>query len=222
MTYVQMNSGDPTQTQEAINKAKRISEGKGFVGWLTKLFMGKNFTNQMQHGLNTAQQAIDNAQMQQQLMQYGTSATAQVLSLQDTGSFVNMQPVVIVRLRVMTPYRTTYDQAIQTPLSQVNMPRPGDIVNIKYNPSNPSQIVILGVAQPGQPQQGQWAQQPGQPQQGQWAQQPGQPQQGQWAQQPGQPQQGQWAQQPGQPQQGQWGPPGAQGGYGPPQGQGNY
>ena len=168
MTYVQMNSGDPTQTQEAINKAKRISEGKGFVGWLTKLFMGKNFTNQMQHGLNTAQQAIDNAQMQQQLMQYGTSATAQVLSLQDTGSFVNMQPVVIVRLRVMTPYRTTYDQAIQTPLSQVNMPRPGDIVNIKYNPSNPSQIVILGVAQPGQPQQGQWAQQPGPPQQGQW------------------------------------------------------
>src|SRR5688572_1926766 len=75
MTYVQMNAGDPAQAQEGLNKAKKISEGKGFVGWLTKLFMGKNFTDQMQRGVNTAQQAIDNSQMQQQLMQYGTPAT---------------------------------------------------------------------------------------------------------------------------------------------------
>jgi hypothetical protein len=153
-----MNPYNPNNNPQNLQNAQQGLEranavvNKGFMGWLTRLFMGKRFTNTMNATIGGAQQTLGNIQQQQQLMAMGVPATAVVLAMQETGQYINMQPVVIVHLRVSVPNYGPYDTEVQTMLSPVNMPRVNDTVNIKYNPQNGKEVVILGIAQSAPPQ----------------------------------------------------------------------
>ena len=115
----------------------------GITGGLTKAFMGKDFVNDMNSAMNQGQAALDGLQQQQWLAQNGLEATAEVVMVQDTGSTVNMNPVVVIQMKVTPAAGAPFDLTTQTMVSRIAVPRAGDKIKIKYNPANPQQVAVL-------------------------------------------------------------------------------
>jgi hypothetical protein len=128
--------------QKALDNAKK-SLNTGFSGGLTKAFMGKDFVDKMNTTMDKGQAALDGVQQQQWLAQNGADATASVISVQDTGATVNMNPVVQLQLKMTTAAGVPFDLTTQTMVSRIAVPRPGDTIKIKYNPANPQQILVV-------------------------------------------------------------------------------
>jgi hypothetical protein len=130
---------DPKKALE--DASKKINTG--LTGGLTKAFMGKDFVDQANYGIAMGNQALDAQAMAQNLAVNGADATAQVLSITDTGATVNMNPVVVLVVKVTPANGVEYQTAAQVTVPRLSIPRPGDQIKIKYNPAIPSQIVIV-------------------------------------------------------------------------------
>jgi hypothetical protein len=128
--------------KEALDDASKVLN-KGLMGGLTKAFMGKDFVDQANAGIEMANQTLDGAALAQQLMQTGADAEAEVLGIQDTGATVNMNPVVVLTLKVKPAKGEEFQTAGQMMVSRLAVPRVGDMVKIKYNPENLTQFVIV-------------------------------------------------------------------------------
>jgi hypothetical protein len=139
MNFGNKKDQDP---QKALDNAKKTLNS-GITGGLTKAFMGKDFVNQMNSAMDQGQAAMDGVKQQQWLMQNGVDAAAEVVSVQDTGATVNMNPVVVLQLKVTPAAGAAFDVTTQTMVSRIAVPRAGDKVKIKYNPANPQQIAIV-------------------------------------------------------------------------------
>lgn len=116
---------------------------KGLSGFMAKTFMGKDFVNQANQGLDMAKQYTDYDGKRAQLMQTGMGGTAEVLTIADTGALVNFNPVVRMKLRVQPQYGMTFETEIETAVSKIAVPRVGDKVNVKYNPANQQELIIV-------------------------------------------------------------------------------
>jgi hypothetical protein len=98
----------------------------------------------MNSAMDKGQAAIDMQQQGQWLAQSGLEASAEVLSIQDTGTLINMNPVVILKLKVMPMIGgVEFETTGQSMVSKIAIPRVGDKIKIKYNPADPSQIVVM-------------------------------------------------------------------------------
>jgi len=128
--------------QKALDNAKK-SMNSGITGGLTKAFMGKDFVNDMNGAMNQGQAALDGLQQQQWLAQNGLDASAEVVMVQDTGATVNMNPVVMLQMKVTPVAGVPFDVTTQTMVSRIAVPRAGDKIKIKYNPANPQQVAVL-------------------------------------------------------------------------------
>jgi len=128
--------------QKALDIAKK-SLNSGLTGGLTKTFMGKDFVDKMNTTMDKGQAALDGVQQQQWLAQNGADASAVVVSVTDTGATVNMNPVVVLQLKVTTAAGVPFDLTTQTMVSRIAVPRAGDAIKIKYNPANPQQILVV-------------------------------------------------------------------------------
>jgi len=128
--------------KEALDDASKVLN-KGLMGGLTKAFMGKDFVEQANDAIGMANQTLDSTAIAQQLAETGADATAEVLSIQDTGATVNMNPVVVLTLKVKPAKGEEFQTAAQLMVSRIAVPRAGDKIKIKYNPENPSQIAIV-------------------------------------------------------------------------------
>jgi hypothetical protein len=128
--------------QKALDNAKKTMNS-GLTGGLTKAFMGKDFVNDMNSAMDKGQAALDMQKSGQWIAQAGMDATAQVVSIQDTGSLINMNPVVILQLKVQPAMGAAFETTAQTMVSKIAIPRVGDTIKIKYNPANPSQIAVV-------------------------------------------------------------------------------
>jgi len=128
--------------QKALDNAKKTMNS-GITGGLTKAFMGKDFVNDMNSAMNQGQAALDGLQQQQWLAQNGLDATADVMMVQDTGATVNMNPVVLIQMKVTPVAGAPFDVTTQTMVSRIAVPRAGDKVKIKYNPANPQQVALV-------------------------------------------------------------------------------
>ncbi len=116
---------------------------KGLMGGLTKAFMGKDFVDKANAGIDMGKQAIEGMEIGQNLMQNGADATAEVLSITDTGATVNMNPVVVLVMKVTPSAGAEFQTAAQVVAPRIAVPRVGDKIKIKYNPTNPSQVIIV-------------------------------------------------------------------------------
>ena len=105
--------------------------------------MGKDFVNDMNANIDMGQAAMDGVKQQQWLAQNGADASADVVLVQDTGTTVNMNPVVLLQMKVTPAAGIPFDVTTQTMVSRIAVPRAGDKVKIKYNPANPQQVAIL-------------------------------------------------------------------------------
>ncbi len=126
--------------KKAIEKADKVLN-KGLMGGITKAFMGKDFVDKANAGLNMANQVLDGQALAAQLAQTGADAEAEVVSIQDTGATVNMNPVAVIVLKVKPAQGEEFQTAGQMMISRLAVPRAGDKIKIKYNPQNPSQFM---------------------------------------------------------------------------------
>lgn len=80
----------------------------------------------------------------QQLLMTGLPGTAQVIQLNDGGMRVNDNPMVNMVLQVTSQQHGTYQATVQSiiPLIKLAQVQPGQIVNVKIDPSNPQNVAI--------------------------------------------------------------------------------
>lgn len=128
--------------QKALDNAKKTMNS-GITGGLTKAFMGKDFVNDMNSAMNQGQTALDGLKQQQWLAQNGLDASAEVVMVTDTGATVNMNPVVVIQMKVSPAAGAPFDLTTQTMVARIAVPRAGDKIKIKYNPANPQQVAVL-------------------------------------------------------------------------------
>ncbi len=128
--------------QEALDDGRK-SINSGITGGLTKAFMGQEFVDKMNNAMDQGQAAIDMQASGQWLAQSGIPGTAEVVSIEDTGKLVNFNPIVKLKLKVQTTMGTSFETTGESMVSKIAIPRKGDTVNIKYNPADPSQFVVM-------------------------------------------------------------------------------
>jgi hypothetical protein len=128
--------------QKALDNAKKTMN-TGLTGGLTKAFMGKDFVDDMNNAMNKGQAALDMQKSGQWLAQGGMPATAVVESIEDTGQLVNMNPIVKLSLKVTPQMGVPFETTGTSMVSKIAIPRKGETVNIKYNPADPTQFVVV-------------------------------------------------------------------------------
>jgi hypothetical protein len=134
--------GKKKDPKEALEDADNALN-KGVSGFMAKTFMGKDFVNQANQSIDMAKKYTDANGTQAQLAQTGLPATAEVLGIADTGAMINYNPVVKLKLKVTPQYGVAYDTEIETAVSKIAVPRVGDKINVKYNPANQNEMVIV-------------------------------------------------------------------------------
>jgi hypothetical protein len=128
--------------QKALDDAKKTLN-TGLTGGIAKAFMGKDFMNNVNSAMDQGQAALDDVKMQQWLAENGADGTAEVISVTDTGATVNMNPVVMIQMKVTPATGAPFDVVTQTMVSRIAVPRTGDKIKIKFNKDNPQQVLVL-------------------------------------------------------------------------------
>lgn len=128
--------------EKALDYAdKKIN--KGVTGFVTKAFMGKDFVNDMNKAMDAGRDAIEMQKAYQNPDMNGLPATAEVVSIQDTGELINYNPVVIMQLKVTPQFEPPFETTVRTIVSKIAVPRVGDTINIKYAPADKTKISIV-------------------------------------------------------------------------------
>ncbi|BCL29757.1 hypothetical protein ACFFS2_26655 [Streptomyces aurantiacus] len=118
----------------------QVAGGKGFYGRTTRAFMGSENFAQVQQSIGAYKSG---GQVQQLLAAGASTVPAVVVSVGDTGKLVNFDPVVNL---VVRPTGATGDQVtLQTLVSKLQIPRPGDQVLLLADPANPGGYLYAGV-----------------------------------------------------------------------------
>lgn len=130
--------------QEALDEGRK-SLNKGITGGLTKAFMGQEFVDKMNDAMDKGQSAIDMQKSGNMLAMTGVEGSAVVVAIEDTGTLINMNPVVKLTLKVTpsVPGMPPFDTVGQTAVSKIAIPRKGETIKIKYNVANPAEFIVL-------------------------------------------------------------------------------
>ncbi len=74
------------------------------------------------------------------------AAAAKILNITDTGSRLNYNPIVRLRVEVSPDIGAPFQAEVKTVVSVVDLPafQPGAVVRAKYKPNRPSSLVIIG------------------------------------------------------------------------------
>ena len=128
--------------QKALDQARNVVN-KGLMGGLTKAFMGQGFVDKMNSAMDQGQSALDGVNQMNWVAQYGMPATAEVMSVMDTGATINMNPVVELKLMVTPSAGPAFETTARTMVSRIAVPRKGDQINLKYNPADATQIFVM-------------------------------------------------------------------------------
>jgi hypothetical protein len=128
---------------EALQDGRKALNS-GISGGLTKAFLGQEFVDKMNSTMDKGQAAIDMQKSGNMLAMTGMEASANVVSIEDTGTEINGNPVVKLSLKVTpTMGMPAFDTAGQIMVSKIAIPRKGDTIKIKYNPMNTAEFVVM-------------------------------------------------------------------------------
>ncbi len=130
--------------EEALNDGRK-SINSGITGGLTKAFMGQEFVDKMNDAMDKGQAAIDMQKNGNMLAMTGVEGSAEVVAIEDTGTLINMNPVVKLTLKVtpLVPGLPAFDTVGTVSVSKIAIPRKGDSIKIKYNVANPAEFIVL-------------------------------------------------------------------------------
>jgi len=73
----------------------------------------------------------------------GEPAAAVVLAISDTGITINDNPKVRLKLKVYPKDSEPFEATVSQVVSRVTIPRVGDRVYVKFDPNNPSDVILL-------------------------------------------------------------------------------
>lgn len=126
--------------ERAIEIANKVASGKGFYGRTTRAFVGAEDFAKLQQSVGAMNAGID----AQRLLAMGVpTISAVVVSIRDTGKLVNFDPVVDLVLDLSgSEERLT----LQTIVSKLQIPRPGDRVLLVNDPQSPGAYLYAGTA----------------------------------------------------------------------------
>jgi len=127
--------GDPGRVKDIAaiwDEAHPVAENREYVTYTGK-YKGAPITC-TSTGIGGASTAI----AMEQLAKTGVDAATEVVSIQVTGETVNMNPVVVLGLKVKPQKGDEFQTAGQVMVSRLSVPRIGDKINIKYNKDNPA------------------------------------------------------------------------------------
>lgn len=136
------NKKQEEDPQKALDNARDVVN-KGLMGGITKAFMGQGFVDKMNSAMDQGQSALDGVNQMSWVAQHGLDATAEVLSVADTGATVNMNPVVELKLTVTPTAGPAFETTARTMVSRIAVLRKGDKLSIKYNPADVTQIFVV-------------------------------------------------------------------------------
>ena len=113
-------------------------------GGLPEAFMGNGIADDKNGALDRGQISSGGVRQMQWLTQNGLDATAEVISITDTGTFYNFDPVVMITVRIQPAMiAVAFETTGRTTVSKATFPHAGDRIKIRYNPANPTQFVML-------------------------------------------------------------------------------
>jgi hypothetical protein len=112
----------------------------GVVTAATGWFMLPQFMGQ----IGGATAMVDALAAKQQLAMTGIPAQARLLSVQQTGAFINMNPQVQAVLEIQGP-QGVYQTQTTAVVPQIAIPRfqPGAIIPVRINPQNPHDVAVV-------------------------------------------------------------------------------
>lgn len=85
-----------------------------------------------------------NTRLMKKLQVNGVRAWARILSVQDTGMTMNdLSFGVRLTVEVQSSVEAPFQAVVETFVSRVNIPRPGDQLEVIYNPQNHSEIAAI-------------------------------------------------------------------------------
>jgi LmbE family N-acetylglucosaminyl deacetylase len=123
--------------EEALQLADDIAAGRGFMGKMTKAFMGSEFTEAMQQ----ATSSIHESEHVAALRAAGVpTQTATVLGLQDTAQTINGNPRIVLTLQL-----GAQAVALSALVSRLEIPRVGEQVLVMNDPQTGA-LLYAGVA----------------------------------------------------------------------------
>jgi hypothetical protein len=108
----------------------------GCTAWFTlPMFMGQ---------LGGASAMVGQLYAKEQLAMTGTPMTARVLSVQQTGAMINMNPQVQAMLEIQGP-QGPYSTQTMAVVPQMSIPRfqPGAMIQVRVNPANPHDVAVV-------------------------------------------------------------------------------
>jgi LmbE family N-acetylglucosaminyl deacetylase len=114
--------------EEALQMADDIAAGRGFMGKMTKAFMGSEFTEAMQQATSSIHQAEHVAALRAAGV---PTQTATVLGMQDTGQTINDNPSIVLTLQL-----GAQAVAVQALVSRLEIPRVGEQVLVMNDPQS--------------------------------------------------------------------------------------
>lgn len=118
----------------------KLNQGVG--GLLNRMVLGKDSVQDVNAAMQAGREAIEMQKAYQSPELNGLPATAEVVSIQDTGKTINFDPVVVMHLKVQPQYEPAYETTAETIVPRIAVPRPGDTLHIRYAPAEHSKIVI--------------------------------------------------------------------------------
>jgi len=80
---------------------------------------------------------MKNSQKEKRLQQVGRRTSAKILNVQDTGMTVNLSPYVNITVQMPNGNSATFQMFV----SRVQIPRPGDVIEVLYDPSDPTVVM---------------------------------------------------------------------------------
>jgi len=123
--------------EEAMQMADDIAAGRGFMGKMTKAFMGSEFTEAMQQATSSIHQEEHVAALRAAGV---PTQPATVIGMQDTGQTINDNPSIVLTLQV-----GTQAVAIQALVSRLEIPRVGEQVQVLTDPQSGA-LLYAGLA----------------------------------------------------------------------------
>ena len=87
---------------------------------------------------------INNAE-RKKILKIGKSAKGTIISIKQTGMYVNQQPEILINIKVEPEGEPAFEAKIKKIVSLLSIPQiqPGQTVTVKYDPNNHSKIALI-------------------------------------------------------------------------------
>ena len=87
------------------------------------------------------------AAAEQELLATGAAAAARILSIAETGMYVDDRPQVRLVLEVSPEDGPTYEATVNKAVSLLHIPRiqPGLLVDVRYDRADPTRLALVGL-----------------------------------------------------------------------------